>query len=187
MKIASWYFKSSLMIFILFIAFEAAQAQVSITYSSRGKQYFTMTIQDDWRVNVGSEVDLSQMTEDKTEPARLISAMPNNGMPLWFGMWVPKELKKIKGAKEYMASLGLDLLADVVTTERKFDTLNSMETYYVNGTGKKEGETMDFRAVFFQLSPENVAIAIYIGPPDTTSRHGEELIRMIHSLQPVME
>ncbi len=186
MKTASWYFKSSLMIFILFIAFEAAQAQVSITYSSREKHYFTITIQDNWRVNIGSEIDLSQITEDKTEPARIISAMPNDGMPLWFGMWVPKELKKIKGAKEYMASLGLNLLTEVVTTERKFDTLNSMETYSVSGTGKKEGETMDFHAVFFQLSPESVAIAIYIGPPDTTSRHGEELLQMIHSIQPVL-
>ena len=187
MKTASWYFKSSLIIFILFIAFEAAQAQISITYSSRGSQYFTMTISDDWRVNVGSEVDFSQMAEDKKEPARLISAMPNDGVPLWFAIWVPEELKKIEGAKEYMSSLGLDLLADVVTTERKFDTLNSMKTYYVSGTGKKEGEAMDFHAVFFQLSPGNVAIAIYIGPPDTTKIHGEELVRMIHSLQPVME
>jgi len=187
MKIVSWYFKSGLMIFILFIAFEAVQAQVSITYSSSGKQYFTMTIPDDWRVNVGTEVDLSQITEDKKEAARLISAMPNDGMPLWFGMWVPEELEEIEGAKEYMVSLGLDLLDDVVTTERKFDTLNSMEAYYVSGTGKKEGEAMDFHAVFFQLSPESVAIAVYIGPPDTTSRHGEELIGMIHSLQPVME
>jgi len=187
MKIVSWYFKSGLMIFILFIAFEAVQAQVSITYSSSGKQYFTVTIPDDWRVNVGSEVDLSQIAEDKKELARLISAMPNDGAPLWFAIWVPKELKKIGGAMEYMTSLGLDLLADVVTTERKFDTLNSMETYYVSGTGKKEGEAMDFHAVFFQLSPESVAIAIYIGPPDTTKIHGEELVQMIHSLQPVTE
>ncbi len=187
MKTVSWHFKFSLMIFILFIAFEAVQAQVSITYSSRGKQYFTMTIQDDWRVNVGSEIDLSQKSEDKKEPARLISAMPNDGVPLWFAIWVPEELKKIEGAMEYMTSLGLDLLDDVVTTERKFDTLNSMETYYVSGTGKKEGEAMDFHAAFFQLSPESVAIAIYIGPPDATKIHGEELVRMIHSLQPVME
>ena len=174
-------------IFILFIAAGVAQAQVSITYSSRGKQHFTMTIPDDWRVNVGSEADPSQTPEDEKESPRLISAMPNNGVPLWFGMWVPEDLEKIKGAEEYMASLGLDLLDDLVITERKPDAWNSVEVYYVSGTGKKEGESMDFHAVFFQLSPESVAIAIYIGPPDTTKTHGEELVRMIHSLQPVME
>jgi hypothetical protein len=175
---------SSLVVLILFfLAAVGAQAQVSITYSSAGKQYFSMASPDDWRVNVGSEEDLSQNDEDKIEPARLISAMPNSGVPLWFGMWVPEDLEKIEGAKEYMTSLGLDLLDDVVITERKHDTLNSMEVNYVSGTGKKDGEVMDFRAGFFQLSPEYVAIAIYIGPHDTTISHGKDLVQMIESLQ----
>ena len=176
-----------LVVLILFIVAGGAQAQVSMTYSSSGKQYFSMTIPDDWRVNVGSDEDLSRNPEDKIEPARLISAMPNSELPLWFGMWVPKDLEKIEGTKEYMSSLGLHLLADVVITERKYDTLNSMEVKYVNGTGKKDGEVMDFRAGFFQLSPEHVAIAIYIGPPETTISHGEDLIRMIESLQSLIQ
>ena len=177
----------SLMVLTLFIAAGGAQAQVSITYSSGGKQYFTMNIPDDWRVNVGSEDDLSQKHEDGMEPVRLISAMPNNGVPLWFGMWVPEDLKKIEGVQEYMTSLGLNLLADVVITKRKHDILDSMEVRYVRGTGNKEGEVMDFRAGFFQLSPEHVAIAIYIAPPETTISHGEELDRMIRSLQSLIE
>ena len=178
---------TSLVVLFLFIVAGGAQAQVSITYSSAGKQYFSMTIPDDWRVNVGSDEDFSQKSEDSIEPARLISAMPNSGVPLWFGMWVPEDLEKIEGAKEYMASLGLDLLADVVITKRKHDTLNSMEVNYVSGTGKKDGELMDFRAGFFQLSPEHVAIAIYIGPPETTTSHGEDLARMIKSLQSLIQ
>lgn len=178
---------TSLVVIILFIVAGVAQAQVSITYSSAGKRYFSMDIPDDWRVNVGSDKDLTRNPEDRKEPTRLISAMPNSGVPLWFGMWVPKDLEKIAGAKEYMTSLGLDLLADVVITDRKHDTLNSMEANYVSGTGKKDGEGMDFRAGFFQLSPEHVAIAIYIGPPDTTINHGEDLVRMIESLQSLIQ
>jgi hypothetical protein len=178
---------TSLVVLILFIVAGGAQAQVSISYSSAGKQYFSMTISDDWRVNVGSEEDLSQNDEDKIGPARLISAMPNSGVPLWFGMWVPKDLQKIEGAEEYMTALGLDLLADVVITERKHDTLDSMEVNYVSGTGKKDGELMDFRAGFFQLSPENVAIAIYIGPPETTISNGEDLGKMIESLKSLIQ
>ncbi len=174
-----------LILFILFILVGAAQAQVSITYSSMGKQHFTMAIPDDWQVNVGSETDPSQLPEEKKTPSRLISLMPNDGMPLWFGMWVPHYLEQIEDGKEYMASLGLDLLTDVVTTKHRFDTLNSMETYYISGTGKKEGETMEFYAAFFQLSQESVGIAIYIGPHETTNIHGEELVQMLHSLKPV--
>ncbi len=176
---------SALIVLALFIAAGVAQAQVSLTYSSRGNQYFTMTVPDDWRVNVGSETSSSEMSEDRKEPNRLISAMPNNEVPLWFGIWVPEQLENIGGAEEYMLSLGLDLLSDVMTTGRKSETLNGMEVYYVSGTGKKEGEAMDFRAAFFQLPQDRVAIAIYIGPRESTKNHGEELVQMIQSLQPV--
>lgn len=174
-------------VMILFIAAGVAQAQVSMTYSARGKQHFTMTIPDDWQVNVGSETDASGMPEGEKKPPRIISAMPNSGEPLWFGMWVPEDLEKIEGAGEYMVSLGLDLLADLVITERKHDTLNSMEVNYISGTGKKEGEIMDFRTGFFQLSPEHVAIAIYIGPHDTTISHGDDLGQMIESLKSLIQ
>ena len=178
---------TSLVVLLLFIVAVGAQAQVSITYSSAGKKYFSLIIPDDWRVNVGSDEDLTRNPEDSKQPTRLISAMPNSGVPLWFGMWVPKDLEKIAGAKEYMTSLGLDLLADVVITELKHEILNSMEVQNVSGTGNKEGEAMDFRASFFQISPEHVAIAIYIGPPETTTSHGEDLAWMIQSLQSLIQ
>ena len=95
----------SLILFIMFTVIGVAQAQVSITYSHSGKQHFTMSVPDNWSVNVGSEVDLSQVPEEKKEPTRLISTMPNDGMPLWFGMWVPEDLVKIEDANEYITSL----------------------------------------------------------------------------------
>ena len=77
---------NTLILFSLLITVSIAQAQVSITYSSKGKQHFTMAIADNWRVNVGSDADLSRTSEDMKEQARLNSAMPNDGVPLWFGM-----------------------------------------------------------------------------------------------------
>ena len=177
----------SLIICSLIFAASVAQAQVTITYSSGGSQHFTMSIADGWRVNVGSEGDLSWASGEVKESARLISAMPNDGVPLWFGVWVPDDLVEVQDAEEYMQTLGLDLLADIVVKERRFDSLNGMEVYFFTGTGKKEGEAMDFRTAFVQLSPENVVIAIYIGPPEATSSHGGDLIRMIDSLQSVKQ
>lgn len=177
----------SLIFFILFMAGGVVQAQVSITYSSQGKQHFTMTIPDSWLVNVGVADDPAQTQENGRLHARLITAIPSDGTALWFGMWVPADVKNFQEAKEYIDSLGIELLTDVVTKERKFDTLNGMEVYYTSGTGKKEGESMDFHSAFVQLSQENVAIAIYIGPHETTVNHGDELMRMFHSLQPVKQ
>lgn len=178
---------SSIVVLILFFTTVGVQAQVSITYSSAGKHYFSTAIPDNWRVNVGSDQDLSGNPENKIVSARLISAMPNSGVPLWFGMWVPDDLQRIEGAKEYVTSLGLDLLDDVVIAELKNEVLNSMEVQYVSGTGNKEGEAMNFRAGFFQLSPEHVAIAIYIGPPETTTSQGKDLAVMIKSLQSLIQ
>jgi hypothetical protein len=177
----------SLIFFILLLAGGVAEAQVSINYSSQGTHHFTMTIADSWRVNVGSEEDASQLPEGEKPMARLITAMPGDGTPLWFGMWVPPNVQKIKEAKEYMDSLGLDLLTEVNTKERTLETLNGIEIYHVSGTGEKEGEPMDFHAAFVQLSEETVAIAIYIGPHETTISHGDELVQMVHSLQPVTQ
>ncbi len=174
-----------LMLFLSLLADGIALAQVAVTYSSGGKDFFTITMADNWRLNVGAESDPARSTEGNVLRARLMTAMPGDGTPLWFGMWVPPDMKKIITAKEYMNSLGVDLLTDVVTTTRRFDVLNGMEVFYVGGTGKKDGESMDFHGAFVQLSPENVAIAIYIGPPETTLSHGDELVRMVHSLQPV--
>ena len=176
-----------LIILILLFYAGTTQAEVSLIYSSAGKEYFSMTIPDDWRVNVGSDKDLSQDSENKIGPARLISAMPNSGVPLWFAMWVPDDLESIEGAREYVSSLGLDLLDNIAIAELTHDTLDSMKVQYVSGTGDKEGEVMDFRAGFFQLSPERVAIAIYIGPPETTISHGEDLTRMIQSLHSLVQ
>jgi len=167
---------------LFFVTAGLAQAQVSIVYSAQGKQYFTMNIPDDWRVNVGNENGPERTSADEGPKFRLITAMPGDKTSLWFGMWVPTDVSNFKEAKEYIDSLGVELLTNVVTTERKFETLNGMAVYYASGTGKKEGENMDFYAAFVQLSEKIVAIAIYIGPHETTVTHGDELEQMFLSL-----
>ena len=83
-------------LFILSILAGVAQAQLSITYSSGGKQYFTMKIADDWRVNVGSESDPSRLSEDRKGPTRLVSAMPNKGCHYGLVCGCPSIWKKFK-------------------------------------------------------------------------------------------
>lgn len=170
---------------MLFFAASVAQAQVNITYSSQGKQHFTVQIPDSWRVNVGFEVDPSLMPEGEKPMSRLITAMPNDGTDLWFGMWVPPDVANFEEAHEYMSSLDSNVLTDVVPGEHKSDMLNGMKVYYANGTGKRDDALMEYHGMFIQLSPETVAIAIYIGPPETTKSHGKDLLGMMHSLQPV--
>jgi len=160
-------------------------AQTSITYSTQGVKYFSINIPDSWMVNVGTEDPAAQSPEGETPKSRVITAMPGDGDPLWLGMWVPGDVHNFAEAKDYLDSLNVELLTDVVPTERIKDKINGMDVYYVAGTGKKEKEPMDFRAAFIQISDENVAIIIYIGPHQSTTTHGEELKQILLSTHSV--
>jgi hypothetical protein len=172
-------------ILVLAVLWSTAAAGVSITYNALGSDYFTLEIADRWLVNVGAEPDISELDSHGRLLPRLVTAMPGDGMPLWFGIWVPPDLGRLAEVADYMKSLGDDLLKDVKVKKRRRDVLNAMEVVYVSGTGKKEGETMDFYAAYVQLDEDSVVIALYIGPPATTAAHADELRTMIESLQPV--
>ena len=160
-------------------------AQTSITYSTQGVKYFSVEIPDGWMVNVGTEATEVLSPEGETPQSRLITTMPEDGLPLWLGMWVPSDVQNFTEAKDYLDSLNIELLTDVVATERITDKVNGMDVYYVAGTGKKEKEAMCFRAAFIRLSDKNIAIIIYIGPHQSTITHGDDLKEILLSIHPV--
>jgi hypothetical protein len=160
-------------------------AGISIIYQSLGAEHFTMAVPDRWMVNVGREPDTSELDKNGRLLPRLVTAMPGDGTPLWFGIWIPPDISTITDAREYMAELGGDLLDEIKVTRRRTDTLNTMQVVYVGGTGKKDKEAMEFYAACIQLNPDTVVIALYIGPHETTVTHGRELRQMIQSLAPI--
>jgi hypothetical protein len=168
---------------LFFIAGAVAWAQTSVIYSVHGKSYFSVDIPDNWMVNVGTEDDAALAPEGEASTSRLITAMPADGALLWFGMWVPDDVKNFSEAQTYLDSLRDQLLTEVETKMRKTGEINGMKAYYAEGSGKKEKEDMDFSAAFIQLPEEHVAIVIYIGPHETTITHGEELKQMLQSVR----
>jgi hypothetical protein len=168
---------------LFFITGAAVWAQTSISYSIHGEKYFSIDIPDSWMVNVGTENDEALAPEGEAPKSRLITAMPADGTPLWFGMWVPNDVENFSEAKTYLDSLRDQLLTEVVTKDRKTGEINGMDVYYAEGTGKKDKESMDFSAAFLQLSEKHVAIIVYIGPHETTIAHGKELMQMLQSIR----
>lgn len=177
---------SALAALILLLLNNSVQAQVFITYVDQQKPYFTFNIPDLWQVNVGSDTDTETTSVDDEMP-RVITAMPDDGTVLWFGTWLPRNVTTLEAAREDLKSLNGVLLDRPVPVETRHEKLNGMPVTYIRGTGEKEGELMDFFATLFQLSEDNVGIAIYIGPPDTTARHRDNLKKMIKSIKPAME
>jgi hypothetical protein len=173
-------------LFLLLLLFVStpAGARISLVYNSYDVDHFSIRIPDGWKVNVGIEPDSSTRTDQGWILPRIVTAMPDEAIPLWFGIWVPPDVATIDDAKPYMDSLAPELLTDVEVRKKMPGQINNRASLHVSGTGYKGDELMDFAAVFVQLSPQTLVIAIYIGPHEATIRYGEDLKEMINSLEP---
>ena len=174
-----------LMSFLLFST--ALHANVEVTYSAQQNSYFTMEIPDLWRVNVGSETDAAEVPEGELAPPRVITMMPGDDSILWFGAWVPVYLHSLDAAQEYLSSLDEFLVDNPVLIKTDEVDLNTMPARYFRGKGEREGKPVDFFVMLFELSKENIGVAIYIGLPETTNAHLEELRGMMKSIAPIRE
>ncbi len=174
-----------LMPFLLYSA--GLHANVAVTYSVQNRAYFTLEIADSWRVNVGSEIDAAKLPEGELAPPRVITLMPDDGGILWFAAWVPVYLHTLDAAQEYLSSLDVFLVDKPVLVKTDEVDLHTMPSRYFRGKGETEGKPVDFFVMLFELSKENIGIAIYIGSPDTTKTHLQELRSMMQSITPIRE
>ncbi len=174
-----------LMSFLLFSA--ELCANVAVTYSVQDKPYFTLEIADAWRVNVGSETESASLPPGELAPPRVITLMPDGDSNLWFGVWVPVYLHSLDEAQEYLSSLDDFLVENPALVKTDEVDLNSMPARYFRGTGEREGKPVDYFVMLFELSKEAIGVAIYIGSPDTTKAHLEELRAMMKSIRPIRE
>lgn len=171
-----------------FLFFSAAlHANVAVTYSAQQRPYFTLEIPDSWRVNVGSETDAAKVPAGELAPPRVITVMPDDDSILWFGAWVPVYLHTLDAAQEYLSSLDDFLVDNPVLLKTDEVDLNTMPARYFRGTGEREGKPVDYFVMLFELSREDIGVAIYIGSPDTTKAHLEELRGMMKSITPIRE
>ena len=178
--------KHTISLLSLLLFSTALNADVAVIYSLQDKPYFSMEIPDSWLVNVGSEID-AQVPEDEQPPPRVITVMPEEESILWFGAWVPVYLQSLDEAQEYLSSLD-DFLVDKPVLVKTDDVnLNDMPARYFMGKGEREGKPVDFFVMLFQLSQDQIGIAIYIGPPATTSAHKDVLRGMMKSISPIKE
>ena len=174
-----------LMSFLLFGT--ALHAGVAVTYSVGHKPYFTLQIPDSWRVNVGMETDASKVPAGELAPPRVITMMPDDDSILWFGAWVPVYVHSLDAAQEYLSSLDEYLVDNPVLLRTNELDLNTMPARYFIGKGERESKPVDYFVMLFELSKENIGVAIYIGRPDTTNAHLEELRGMMKSITPIRE
>jgi hypothetical protein len=179
--------KPTLILIFLFLFTSGLHANVTITYSVQNSAYFTLEIPDSWRVNVGSETDAEQVPAGELAPPRVITLMPDDGSILWFATWVPVYLHTLDAAQEYLSSLDDFLVDNAVLVKTDEVDLNNMPARYFRGKGETQGEPVDYFVMLFELSEENIGIAIYIGSEDTTKAHLQDLRDTMRSITPIRE
>lgn len=161
-----------------------ADTGVSLSYATGNKTYFSLDIPDDWKINVGFEADVTKMPAGEAPKPRLITLMPNDLSHLWFGLWVPNDVANIEAAKVYLKQFRGFFVDNPVTTKTVDSENNGIKMTSVIGTGERKGTKVDVAVAIFQLTPNNVGIAIYIGPPESTKRHKVELTAIMQSIRP---
>lgn len=161
-----------------------AEGDVSLTYSTNNKSYFSVSIPDDWKVNVGFEVAASKMPKGQTPKPRLITMLPNDNSRLWFGMWVPDSVANLKQAKKYLKKFRGFFVQNPVTKKTIKSKVNGIDVTTVVGSGERDGEIVDIAVVLFQATKKSMGVAIYIGPPESTKLHRHDIKAIVKSIRP---
>ena len=178
--------KKTILLLSFLVLSTTLHADIKVIYSTQDTPYFSISIPDTWQVNVGLESDPSTVPQGELPP-RIISMLPADESNLWFGAWVPVYLHSLDAAQEYLETLDKFLVENPVLIKSDDVELNTMPTRYFRGKGQREGEAVDFFVMLFELSKENIGIAIYIGEPETTEIHIEQLRGMMKSIAPIRE
>lgn len=158
----------------------------TLTYSHDGKPLFSITFPDGWIVDTDFvEEAKAAGTYMGGEPdLRIIEAMPGDGSKLWFGAWVAPKATTLEEGLEYIASLDGELFTGVESSEPKGAALGDMAAKTFYGTARREGEEVEFAVALFEPRESVIAVALYVGRPQTWEKHHSELTALVDSIEP---
>lgn len=163
-----------------------AQGEETVVYDHDGRPLFSVTFPDGWLVDTDF-VDEARAAGayDGGEPEiRIVEAMPGDGTKLWFGIWVVPRAATLEEGHAYVASLDGELFTDIVVSEPRETERGGMRARVISGTAKRDDEEVELAVVLFEPRPEVIAVALYVGRPDTWIKHSDELQRIIDSVEP---
>ena len=166
----------------LWLTTSFAQAE-TITYHLEDQPLFSITFPDDWYTDIdfADEAEAASVADSEI---RILEAMPSDGTKLWFGIWVAPRVDSIDRGLDYLESLDTELFSQIDASEPRETELGGMRAMTFYGTAVRQEEDVEFAVALFQLRPEVIVVALYVGRPDTWNRHEEALAAIVESLSP---
>jgi hypothetical protein len=165
----------------------ALAREQKFVYKHEGRPLFSLTLPDGWFLDTDFADEARAAGIDKgTGPEiRIVEAMPDDGTKLWLGAWVVPRASTLDRGLEYVTSLDGELFSDIAISPPRESTIGGMKARALAGTAKREGEKVELAAVLFEARPGVIAVVLYVGLPDTSSKHRDQLQRIVASVQPV--
>jgi hypothetical protein len=164
----------------------ALAREQKFVYNHEGRPLFSITLPDRWFLDTdfGDEARAAGVDKGGGPEIRIVEAMPGDGTKLWLGAWVVPRASTLDRGLEYVTSLDGELFSDIALSPATDTALGGMKARALAGTAKRDGEKVELAAVLFEARPGVIAVVLYVGLPDTWSKHRDELQRIVASVQP---
>lgn len=164
----------------------ALASEQKFVYSHEGRPLFSFTLPDGWLLDTdyADEARAAGVDAGSGPGIRIVEAMPGDGTKLWLGAWVVPRASTLERGLEYVASLDGELFSDIAVAPPRETEIGGMKARVLAGTAKREGERVELAAVLFEARPGVIAVVLYVGLPETWSKHRDELQRIVASVQP---
>jgi hypothetical protein len=177
---------SAVLLAVAWLGAPALARGEKVVYDHEGRPLFSVTLPDRWFLDTdfSDEARAAGVEEGARPGIRIVEAMPDDGTKLWLGAWVVPKASTLERGLEYVTSLDSDLFSDIAISPAKETQLGGMKARALAGTAKREGEKVELAAVLFEARPGVIAVLLYVGLPETWTKHRDELQRIVASVQP---
>jgi hypothetical protein len=157
-----------------------------LVYRYEGIPLFSIQIPDGWTVDLNFEQEAREagVPEGEEPRFRVAEVSPEDGGHVWLGFWAVPMSGTIDEGQAYFESLGGDLFSDRKVSDPVDDSHNGMTTRTWKGTGKHDGEEVEFVMSIFEPRSGTIAAALYVGAKDAWQAYEDELAAMVASIQP---
>lgn len=178
---------STIRLILFLIVFPALVQAQSFVYEQEDQPVFAVDFPEDWFVDKDflDEARAAGTVDNGRPEIRIIEAMPMDESKLWIGLWIVPRVSSLDEGLEYIASLDGELFTDVASTPPRHRELSGMPAIVFSGTGLRHAEPVEFAVALFEPSPRLIAIALYVGQPQTWSKHAAQLDAVRDSLRRV--
>jgi hypothetical protein len=177
---------SVVLLAVAWLGATANAREEKVVYEHEGRPLFTFTLPDRWFLDTDftDEARAAGVDQGAGPEIRIVEAMPGDGTKLWLGAWVVPRASTLDRGLEYVASLDGELFSDIAVSPPRETEIGGMKARALSGTAKREGEKVELAAVLFEARPGVIAVVLYVGRPETWSKHRDELQRIVASVEP---